>query len=98
MTDDIKKQLIDLVGENAFSASLIDLVSYSYDASDHSHRPEAVVWPTDSAQVAGVLKLANAHKIPVTARGAGTSMSGSTVPLRGGLIMDLCRMKPDRGN
>lgn len=92
MIDDIKAQLIDLVGENAFSASLIDLVSYSYDASDHSHRPEAVVWPTDATQISGVLKLANAHKIPVIARGAGTSMSGSTVPIRGGLIMDLCRM------
>jgi glycolate oxidase len=92
MQDSIKKALIDIVGEYRFSNRLIDLVSYSYDASDHHHRPEAAVWPTSTEQVSRLLILANEHLIPVTPRGAGTGLAGSAIPASGGLVLDLCRM------
>jgi len=92
MDDSIKQALIDIVGQENFSDLLIDLVSFSYDASDHKHRPEAGVWPTSSEEVSRILILANEHRFPVTPRGAGTGLAGGTVPASGGLVLDMCRM------
>ena len=92
MEDSIKQALIEIVGLSNFTDSLIDLVSYSYDSSDHDHRPWAAVWPTSSDQVSRILTMANKHRFPVTPRGAGTGLAGSAVPSGGGLILDLCRM------
>ena len=39
MAEKIKQALIDIVGENNYTDSLIDMVSYSYDASEYSQRP-----------------------------------------------------------
>jgi len=92
MEEKTRQALIDIVGERNYTDTLIDLVSYSYDASDHDHRPAAAVWPTGTDQVSQILKLANKHRLPVTPRGAGTGLAGAAVPQRGGLIMDMCRM------
>ena len=92
MEKSIKQYLIDIVGQANFTDQLIDMVSYSYDASDHHHRPEAAVWPTGPEQVSRILRLANEHCIPVTPRGAGTGLAGSAIPVKGGIVLDLCRM------
>jgi glycolate oxidase len=92
MNEKTKKALMDIVGEENFTESLIDMVSYSKDASEHKHRPEAAVWATTTEQISAILKLANQEKLPVTARGAGTSLAGLAVPQKGGLILDLGRM------
>lgn len=92
MEEEIKKALIDIVGRQNFTERLIDMVSYSYDASDHDHRPEAALWPTSTGQVSEIMALANRHTLPVTPRGAGTGLAGAAVPARGGLVLDMCRM------
>jgi glycolate oxidase len=88
----IKAALIDIVGQENFSDDLIDLVSYSYDGSQHRHRPACAVWPETSQHVSEILMLANAEIVPVIARGAGTSLSGMAVPARGGIVLDLSHM------
>jgi glycolate oxidase len=92
MDGGIKQALIDIVGKESFTDQLIDMVSYSYDASDQDHRPEAAVWPNSSEQVSQILVLANKFSFPVTPRGAGTGLAGSAIPAGGGLVLDLCRM------
>ena len=92
MEERLKQALIDIVGKANFTDALIDLVSYSYDSSDHHHRPEGAVWPVSAEQVSRILTLANENRFPVTPRGAGTSLTGSAVPIRGGLILDMSRM------
>lgn len=92
MEDKIKSTLKDIVGPDHFSDQLIDLVSYSYDASDHDHRPEAAVWPLNCEQVSKIMRLAYDNLLPVIPRGAGTGLAGGAVPIRGGLVLDLCRM------
>jgi len=92
MNEDIKKALIEIAGQQNFTDLLIDLVSYSYDASDHDHRPDAAVWPTDVRQVSLILNITDKHGIPVIPRGAGTGLAGAAVPVCGGLVMDMCRM------
>ncbi|WP_338599106.1 FAD-binding oxidoreductase [Desulfoferula mesophila] len=83
---------MEIVGEEHFTTELIDLVSYSYDGSDHNHRPEAAAFPADTAQISLIMQLANERRFPVVPRGAGTSMTGSAVPIKGGLVLDLVRM------
>jgi glycolate oxidase len=92
MEERIKQAIIKIVGKENFTESLIDLVSYSYDASDHDHRPGAAVWPVTAEEISAILSLANRQGFPVTPRGAGTGLAGAAVPARGGLVLDLCRM------
>jgi glycolate oxidase len=88
----MKQALIGIVGEENYTDSLVDMIAYSKDASEFKHRPDAAVWATTTEQISAILKLANKGKFAVTARGAGTSLSGLSVPERGGVVLDLGRM------
>ena len=92
MDEKIKRALVEIAGEENYTDSLIDMVSFSYDASEHSHRPSCAVWAETADQVSEILKLSNREKIPVIPRGAGTGLSGMAVPIEGGIILDLSRM------
>ena len=92
MDERIKKALIDIVGEKNYTDRLIDLVSYSYDASEHHHRPDCGVWVDTPEQVSEIMKLASRETIPVVPRGGATGLTGMAVPLRGGIVLDLNHM------
>jgi glycolate oxidase len=87
-----RQAFIDIVGPENFTEKIIDLVSYTYDASNYQHRPDCAMWATSSAQVSRILSLANGKGIPVTVRGGGTGLGGLAVPARGGIVLDLTRM------
>jgi glycolate oxidase len=55
-------------------------------------RPLAVVSPASTDEVAAVVRLADEHRIPVTARGAGTGMSGGCIPRPDGIVVSFERM------
>jgi glycolate oxidase len=55
-------------------------------------RPLAVVRPTETAQVARVLELAQELGVPVTARGSGTGLSGAATPVADGIVVCFDRM------
>ena len=70
-----------------------DLDAASRDASSiPGARPEAVVWPLTTDEVATVVGLAHEHSVPLTARGAGSSLEGNPIPVRGGIVLDCSRM------
>jgi len=92
MNEAIKNRIIEIVGDGNFTDSLIDMIAYSYDASDHNHRPDMAIWPMSAQQISEILKIANSERIPVIPRGAGTGLAGGAVPIKGGLVLDLCRM------
>ncbi len=94
MDKTIKEKLIEILGPDNVTDTLIDMVSYSYDASDHSHRPAAAVWPVNSQQIARILVLANQLNFAVIPRGAGTGLAGGAVPQgnKETIILDLIRM------
>lgn len=52
----------------------------------------AVIFPKSTEEIAKLLKYANDNHIPVTPRGAGTNLVGSTVPVSGGIVLDLSQM------
>src|SRR5437762_4163530 len=70
-----------------------DLDAASRDASSlPGVRPDAVVWPLSTDEVATVIRFAVEHRVPVTARGAGSSLEGNPIPVRGGIVLDCSRM------
>lgn len=65
-------------------------------AKDHTEDlmiyPEVVVKPGSSNEIAALLKHCNERQIPVTARGAGTGLSGGALPAKGGLVLAMERL------
>ncbi len=61
-----------------------DLRCYSYDLFARGI-PDLVVLPRTTEEVAQVLRLDNEEGIPVTPRGAGSSLTGGPVPIQGGI-------------
>lgn len=53
-------------------------------------RAAAVARPTDEGQVAALLAIANRWGIPVTAAGGRSGVCGASIPLYGGLVLDMC--------
>src|SRR5262249_42098104 len=54
--------------------------------------PAFVVRPGNTTEVSAVLRIANEHRLPVTARGSGTGLSGAAVPRHDGLVVSFERM------
>lgn len=67
---------------------------YGHDEtlSAHPHRPRAVLLPETTDEVASILATANEHGIPVTARGAGSGLSGAAIPDHDGIVVSFERM------
>ena len=55
--------------------------------------PDVVVFPTSTQQVVEIVKICNRHDLPFVPRGAGTSLSGGTLAVGGGVMICLTRMK-----
>ncbi len=68
------------------------LADYAGDKWFAAHQPDAVALPRSTKSVATIMRFANQHKIPVTARGAGHGYVGGCVPVRGGIVLSLERM------
>ncbi len=92
MEESFIKELAKIVGREDILFSKKDLLAYSYDATQQQEMPEAIVFPSSTAEVSAVMKAAHREQIPIVPRGAGTGISGGTVPIRGGLILELSRM------
>ncbi len=91
--EQITSHLKNIVGRSNVLTSDEDCNVYSYDGtSNWIHKPDLVVFPTETRHVEAVLKLANEHRIPVTPRGGGTNVSGGSVPIRGGIALVMTRM------
>jgi len=69
-----------------------DLLVYEYDATIDRGLPEVVVLPESAEQVAAVVRIARQHGVPVTARGAGTGLSGGAIPCEGGVVVVTARL------
>ncbi len=70
------------------------LLTYECDGlTGHRALPSLVVLPQDTPQVQAVVRACAAHGIPFVARGAGTGLSGGALPVVGGIVISLARMK-----
>lgn len=88
-----RQALRDVIGDASRLAFDSIPPEYLTDALGRLHgQAEALAFPLSTEEVSGVLRYAHEHQIPVTPRGAGTNLVGSTVPLQGGIILDLSRL------
>jgi D-lactate dehydrogenase (cytochrome) len=53
------------------------------------HTPDAVVFPKSREEVAEIVRFANGRGLPVVPYGEGSSLEGHTIPIRGGISLDL---------
>ncbi|WP_162055129.1 FAD-binding and (Fe-S)-binding domain-containing protein [Pontibacter pamirensis] len=83
----IDKLLETILPKARIKSRLIDVVSYASDAGFYYLRPEAVVQPVSEEEVRALFALSHQHKIPVTFRAAGTSLSGQSIT--DGILVDL---------
>jgi glycolate oxidase len=85
--------LREIVGADAVVDAPDELLVYECDAYTLEKRlPTAVVFPSNTEQVAAVAKLCAARDVPIIPRGAGTSLSGSVLAVAGGVMIALTRM------
>jgi glycolate oxidase len=87
------EELRRVVGRESVIDSANDLRIFERDASIEGALPDAVVLPSDTHQVSEVIKIAAKHRIPVVPRGAGTGLSGGAVTIRGGIALQVSRMR-----
>lgn len=96
MRAEVVAELKRIVGEQYVVTSFEDLVCYQYDASfvhpGEEDFPGAVVLPGSTEEVAAVLKLANRERIPVIPRGAGSNVTGGSLPAGECIILVMRRM------
>lgn len=85
--------LARVVGAGGLLTKPEDLMLYEYDGLSSQALPDAVVFPSTTAEVAAVVKLAAEYGVPIVARGAGTGLSGGAVVTSGGIVVSLARMK-----
>jgi D-lactate dehydrogenase (cytochrome) len=89
----VLNQLKDLFPQNRYSTGESNRNLHSHDESMNDPcLPDVVLWPTSAEEVQKVLVLANDHKIPVTAWGAGTSLEGNPIPVQGGIVLNFNQM------
>src|SRR5579859_4902227 len=86
------RQLKQILKPDELSFEPSVLADHAGDKWFASHLPDAVAFPTSTASVSKLLRFANRHRIPVTARGAGHGYVGGCVPARGGIVLSMAHM------
>jgi glycolate oxidase len=92
MKPEVIKELNEIFGEDRCKTSPAETYVYAFDAGIHRRKPDAVVRPVNVQEVQKLVLLANKHKIPIIPRGSGTALCGHTVPIDGGIVVDMQAM------
>ncbi|MCL6521508.1 MAG: FAD-binding protein [Firmicutes bacterium] len=86
--------LAAIVGADSVLAGTRRLLAYECDGNTvFSARPQAVVLPHDREEAERVVRLLERHGVPWLPRGSGTGLSGGAVAERGGVVVDLVRLR-----
>jgi len=88
----VARELASVVGEAYVFEGPGDVLAYEYDASNFTAVPDLVALPGTADEVAGVVRVASRHRVPVIPRGAGTGVAGGALPIIGGIVVVLTRM------
>ena len=85
--------LVRILGASAVLTQPEDIIPYGFDGTAALRQvPGAVVFPRTTEDVAKCVQLAAATSLPIVTRGAGTGLSGGSVPGAGSLVMCLAQM------
>src|SRR5438093_4401657 len=88
------ERLRHVVGADAILTSPSDLLVYECDGfTIEKNKPDVVVFPTSTDHVVQIVKICSELGVPFLPRGAGTSLAGGCLPVGGGVVIALTRMK-----
>jgi glycolate oxidase len=88
------ERLTQVVGPANVLTSKADLLVYECDGYTIEKRlPEVVVFPSSTEEIVRIVRICNELDVPYLPRGAGTSLAGGCLPVGGGVIVALARMK-----
>jgi len=98
MANTVVIQVIELlrkiVGAENLLTSASERIVYECDGFVvEKNSPDVVVFPTSTDQVSAIVKACNEARVPFLPRGAGTSLAGGCLPVGGGVMIVLTRMK-----
>src|SRR5579883_3051880 len=83
-----------IVGREGILTSPSELLVYECDGfTIEKNKPDVVVFPTSTEQVVQIVKVCNELDVPFLPRGAGNSLAGGCLPVGGGVMSTLSRMK-----
>ena len=95
----IRTKLSEFLGEKNVSIKNSDLLAYTRDSSlialnwtiqgKIAGLPDFITWPETKEQISKILKLANKEKIPVIPYSEGSGVVGGSIPIYGGIIIDM---------
>ncbi|MFX1563750.1 MAG: FAD-binding oxidoreductase [Promethearchaeota archaeon] len=98
----VKRQVEALVGKENVTDEEVDKICYSRDAWPlrliglgrlvTDPQPDLIVWPQTVAHIQRILKLANDERIPIIPVSGGGGVCGGTLPIQGGIVLDLKKM------
>jgi glycolate oxidase len=83
-----RKRIQDIL-PGKISTDKEELFCYGFDASSEEGTPLAVVRPTSTQEVSKVAEFAFENNTPILPRGAGTGMTGGSVPIKDSIILSL---------
>jgi len=92
MKTGLENDLTKLFKKDQVLISPEEKLCYSYDATNKSFLPDAVVLPRSTDDVVKLMKFAHQHKITVVPRGAGSGYTGGSLPVKGGIVVSFEQM------
>jgi glycolate oxidase len=90
----LSERMRTIVGGGNVLSSPSDLLVYECDGfTIEKNKPDVVVFPKSTDEIVAIVKACNELKVPFVPRGAGTSLAGGCLPIGGGVMIGLARMK-----
>ena len=90
----VVEQLGRIVGPQSVLSAYSELMVYECDGFViEKNCPDVVVFPASTEDVAAIVKVCNDYGVTFLPRGAGTSLAGGCLPVGGGVMIVLTRMK-----
>jgi glycolate oxidase len=90
----LAERMCSVLGADRVLNSPSDLLVYECDGfTIAKNQPDIVVFPDSAEQVSAIVRVCNELDVPFVPRGAGTSLAGGCLPVGGGVMIPLARMK-----
>jgi len=94
VTEAFRREIAGLVGEGGLISEPAQLHTYECDGlTGYRVVPALVVLPATTEEVAAVVRVCAREQVPFVARGAGTGLSGGSLPVADGIVIGLARMR-----
>ncbi|HVJ50770.1 FAD-binding oxidoreductase [Desulfitobacterium sp.] len=92
LSQTVINRLKEILGEKNVVTDQVGLFAYGYDATLLAGQALGIVFPQTTEQVVEVVKYMNEQNIKLIPRGAGTNLSGGTIPTENSVIVGFGRM------